>query len=80
MEAKTLLTPKQAAEHPNVKQLFSLSKIYKLIHYNKIPYFKEDPDIKQSPVYIYLEDLLGYVTRNRVPSESEIKDQSAMPA
>jgi hypothetical protein len=73
---KTLLTPKQASQHPQIP--YSVSKIYKLIHFNKIPYFKEDENVKQSPVYVYLEDVLAYMTRNRIASEFEINSQSAI--
>jgi len=77
---KIILTPKQASIHPQLQGRLSLSKIYKLIHFNKIPYFKENPEIKQSPVYLYLEDIVEYLTRNRVASESEIIEQSAITA
>ncbi len=62
---KSILTMSEAAEFMGL----SISYLYKLTHWNKIPYYKPSGKI----VYFKKEDLEDWMLQNRSTTEKEIE-------
>ena len=62
---KSILTMSEAAEFMGL----SMSYLYKLTHWNKIPYYKPSGKI----VYFKKEDLEDWMLQNRSTTEKEIE-------
>ena len=52
----------------------TMRSLYKATHAKEFPYFRTAP--QKGRIYVKEEDFLKWLTRNRVPSVSEIKQGS----
>jgi hypothetical protein len=78
---KDIITIDRASEDYDL----SKSRLHKATMNNEFPFFrlgrkKEDAKKDVRKIYVYRDDIIAWLTANRVPSRSEVEQQSAIPA
>ncbi len=79
-----------AKEVKSLKQIheefdLSPSRLHKATMLNEFPFFRlgsQKVDAKKDTrkIFVFRDDIIKWLTQNRVPSKSEIEAQSAIPA